>query len=173
MKLRTATHEDLDAIVTLYKDVAQHPGGLARNADEVTKEYVQEFLTKSIHDGIIIVAEHPEDDNKIIAEVHAYRKGLKVFHHILSDLTLAVHPDFQSKKVGRTIFTIFLEEIGVNHTDIGRVELMVRESNTKAIALYQSLGFMIEGRFEMRVKTEDGNYEADIPMSWQNPNYEF
>jgi ribosomal protein S18 acetylase RimI-like enzyme len=50
---------------------------------------------------------------------------------------------------------------------------MVRETNLKAIAFYQSLGFRIEGRFEMRIKTTQKIYEADIPMMWQNPNYEF
>jgi putative acetyltransferase len=52
------------------------------------------------------------------------------------------------------------------------VELIARESNLKAIELYQSLGFLIEGRLEMRIKTTDNHYEADIPMGWQNPNYE-
>jgi hypothetical protein len=26
---------------------------------------------------------------------------------------------------------------------------------------------------EMRIKTRDDNYEADIPMAWLNPNFEF
>ena len=43
----------------------------------------------------------------------------------------------------------------------------------EAIALYQSRGFLIEGRLEMRIRTPDRHYEADIPMGWQNPNYEF
>ena len=110
---------------------------------------------------------------KLIAEVHAYKPGIKVFDHVLSDLTLIVHPDFQGKKIGRTIFTIFLEELSINRPDVGKVELIARESNRKAIDLYQSLGFRIEGRFEMRIKTPAGLFEADIPMGWQNPIFEF
>jgi putative acetyltransferase len=91
----------------------------------------------------------------------------------MTDLTIAVHPEFQGKKIGRTLFTIFLEEIATNRPDIGKVELITRESNLRAIQLYQSLGFRIEGRLEMRIKTPEGNYEADIPMGWQNPNFEF
>lgn len=173
MKLRTADIDDLDKIITLYKKVAETSGGIARGSEEITEEYVRDFLTKSVSDGVVIIVEHPEDDNQIIGEVHAYRKGIKVFNHVLSDLTIAVHPDFQSKKVGRTLFTIFLEEIALHHTDIGRVELLTKESNTKAIRFYQSLGFTIEGRLEMRIKNADGSYEADIPMGWQNPNFEF
>jgi putative acetyltransferase len=69
--------------------------------------------------------------------------------------------------------SIFLEEIVRNRTDVGKVELIVRESNVGAIALYQSLGFRIEGRLEMRIRTPSRCYEADIPMGWQNPSYEF
>jgi putative acetyltransferase len=96
-----------------------------------------------------------------------------VFDHVLGEVTILVHPQFQGKKIGRTILTIFLEEIARNRMDIGKVELIARESNMKAIELYQSLGFRIEGRLEMRIKTADGNYEADIPMGWQNPSFEF
>ena len=109
----------------------------------------------------------------MIGEIHAFTPGIEVFKHLYSNLTIAVHPDFQGKKIGRTLFTIFLEEVGLNRHYIGKVELMTRESNEKAISFYQSLGFKIEGRMEMRIKDKNGNYEADIPMGWQNPNFEF
>lgn len=173
MHIRTAVIEDLAKIKLLYHEVARQEGGIARMENEVTEEYIHNFLTKSIDHGVALVAEHPDDSEQIIAEVHAYKSGLKLFEHVLTDLTLVVHPAFQRKKIGRTIFTIFLEEIGHNRLDVGKVELVTRESNLKAISLYQSLGFRIEGRMEMRIKSPDGKYEADIPMGWQNPNYEF
>jgi ribosomal protein S18 acetylase RimI-like enzyme len=173
MKIRTAEPDDLDRIKVLYKEVARQTGGLARLEHEVTDDYVLNFLSKSLGSGLIIVAEHPEDESKLVAEIHAYKPGIAVFDHVLSDLTIAVHPEFQGKKIGRTLFTIFQEEIAVNRPDIGRVELITRESNGKAIAFYQSLGFTVEGRLEMRIRTPEKTYEADIPMSWQNPNFEF
>jgi ribosomal protein S18 acetylase RimI-like enzyme len=173
MHIRTAEIEDVEKIKKLYEAVARGGDGLARNAEEITEMYVEEFLRKSLESGFIIVAEHPENPSELVGEIHGYSPNTKAFSHLYSNLTIAVHPDFQGKKVGRTLFTIFLEEIGVNRHNIGKVELMVRESNHKAIAFYQSLGFQIEGRFEMRIKDKDGNYEADIPMGWQNPNFEF
>jgi ribosomal protein S18 acetylase RimI-like enzyme len=173
MRYRTATIEDLDRIVKLYKLVAKTERGLARHEHEITLDYVERFLKKSLAMGLIIVAEHPEHPEELVAEIHAYKPGIQVFDHVLSDLTIAVHSDFQGRKIGRTILTIFLEEIARNHPDIGRVELIARESNEKAIALYQSLGFLIEGRLEMRIRTTDHHYEADIPMGWLNPNFEF
>jgi len=173
MHIRTAETEDFRSIRKLYQDVAQQPGGLARTSDEITDDYVSGFLHKSIESGLILVAEHPDNPGELIAEMHAYKPGPATFNHVYTDLTIVVHPDFRGKKIGRTLFTIFLEEIGLNRKDIGRVELIARESNTKAISFYQSFGFTIEGRLEMRIKTTDGDYEADIPMAWQNPHFEF
>ncbi len=173
MHIRTAAPEDLSRIKRLYQVVASIPGGLARTDDEITDEYVRNFLEKSIDSGFILVAEHPSDEDILIGEMHAYSPGPAVFKHVLSDLTAAVHPDFRGQKIGRTMFTIFLEEIGLNRPDIGRVELIARESNIRAINFYKSFGFLIDGRLEMRIRTPKGNYEADIPMSWRNPNFEF
>ena len=173
MRYRTATIEDLDRIIKLYQIVARTEGGIARGENEITQEYITNFLEKSLSNGLIIVGENPGDENELIAEIHAYKAGIQVFDHVLGDLTLVVHPDFQRKKLGRTILTIFLDEVARNRPDVGKVELIARESNERAIALYQSLGFLIEGRLEMRIRTPDRHYEADIPMGWQNPNFEF
>jgi len=173
MRYRTATIEDLDGLIKLYQAVARTEGGIARLENEITPEYVSNFLEKSLTTGLIIVGENPDNESELVVEIHAYKAGIQVFDHVLGDLTIVVHPNFQGKKLGRTILTIFLEEVGRNRPDIGRVELIARESNEKAIALYQSMGFLIEGRLEMRIRTTDRHYEADIPMGWQNPNYEF
>ena len=173
MRYRTADIDDLQRLIKLYKAVAREEGGIARLEHEVTEDYVKNFILKSLATGVIIVGENPDDPEELVAEVHGYKMGLSVFDHVLGDVTILVHPKFQGRKIGRTILTIFLEEIGRNRTDIGKVELIAREGNMKAIELYQSLGFRVEGRLEMRIKTPDGNYEADIPMGWQNPNFEF
>lgn len=173
MQFRTAQIEDWPKIKQLHLEVAKQKSGIARWEDEVTDEYVKHFMTKSLDSGLMIIAEHPEDPEQVIGEIHASRSKIRVFNHLMADLTIAVHPQFQRKKIGRTLFTIFLEEIATNRTDIGKIELFTRESNIRAISLYQSLGFTIEGRLEMRIKTPDGNYEADVAMGWQNPNFEF
>src|SRR6187431_2381243 len=162
MHYRTADIDDLPRITRLYKTVAQKEGGIARLDHEISEDYIENFINKSLSSGLIIVGEHPDNPDELIGEIHAYTPGIKVFAHVLSELTLVVHPEFQGKKIGRTLFTIFLEEVGKNRTDIGKVELFVRESNVKAMQLYQSMGFLIEGRMEMRIKTKEGLYEADI-----------
>jgi ribosomal protein S18 acetylase RimI-like enzyme len=173
MRYRTATTDDIPRLFALYADVASVEGGIARLEYEITEAYIEQIVRRSIDTGLIIVGEHPDDPDQLVAGIHAYKAGPAVIGHVLGDMTIGVHPDFQGKKIGRTILTIFLEEIGKNRPDIGKVELITRESNTRAITLYQSMGFKIEGRLEMRIRTTDRQYEADIPMGWQNPNYEF
>lgn len=55
--------------------------------------------------------------------------------------------------------------------DILRLELLTRESNTKAIKFYEKLSFKIEGKFENRVLISDNKFESDIAMVWFNKNY--
>jgi ribosomal protein S18 acetylase RimI-like enzyme len=173
MQFRTASFEDWPEIKKLHLAVAKQKNGIARWEHEVTDEYVQQFMQKSLDGGIMIVGENPDNPKELIAEIHAVKSTIHVFSHLMTDLTIAVHPDFQGKKIGRTLFTIFLEEVATNRPDVGKVELVTRESNARAIQLYQSLGFLIEGRMEMRIKTPDGHFEADIPMGWMNPNFEY
>jgi ribosomal protein S18 acetylase RimI-like enzyme len=172
MHYRNGTAGDVPALVRLYRRVAELSGGIARKSHEVTEEYVQNFVNRSLEDGLIIVLENAEKPGELAAEIHAYTPGIMLFEHVLSELTVLVDPDFQGKGVGRTIFTIFLDEVVNSRPDIGRVELFTAESNARALHLYQSLGFMIEGRFEMRARTTTG-YEADIALYWQNPGFEF
>jgi ribosomal protein S18 acetylase RimI-like enzyme len=170
-KIRQATSEDLTKIYALYKKVATETTGLARSGDEITGQYVEDFMKNSSDSGIELVTDHPENSSQIIAEVHCYKLVPKTFSHVLSELTIAVDPDFQGKGIGRMIFTHLLDLIKTNRPDIMRVELISREFNLKAISFYESLGFKREGRLEKRIRSNANEFEADVPMAWFNPNY--
>jgi ribosomal protein S18 acetylase RimI-like enzyme len=174
MHYRTADESDIPRLVKLHKAVAKTPGYIARLEHEITEEYVSHFLHKSLETGLIIVGESETDPDELIADIHGYKPDLQGFAHVIGEVTFLVHPDHQGKGIGRTIFTIFLDEIANNRPDVGKVELFTGEGNTRAIGLYQSLGFMIEGRMEMRYwNPRLETYEADIPLGWVNPNFEF
>ena len=164
VRIRRTVIEDIVKIFHLYRSVAAIPGGLARLQEEISEPYVQMFVEKSLADGVSCVASAP--DGKIVGEIHAYRSGLFCFSHVMTDLTVAVDPDFRNQGIARLLFAEFLDEIERNQPHISRVELISRESNTVAIKFYESLGFKKEGRFENRIKNVDGSLEADIPMGW-------
>jgi ribosomal protein S18 acetylase RimI-like enzyme len=164
-KITSCTFNDRSELAILYRVVAAVEGGLARTVDEITEDYIGNFLKKSLESGVILVARQPETQ-QIIGEIHAYALGPKVFAHVLGELTIAVHPAHQGQGIGKALFTELLNRVVLHRPDILRVELIARESNQKAIELYQKLGFRIEGRLAGRIRSVAGGFEADIPMAW-------
>lgn len=169
--IREGTLDDAKGLKDLYKDVAKKPGGIVRAPSEITDELIEHVISASLKRGVIIVAQDPKDKSKLRGAIHAYSPTPKCFSHLYSSLTIVVHPGFQGKGVGRMIFTKFLDTIKTSRREIFRVELMVRESNLKGILLYETLGFIREGRMENRIRSAAGGYEADIAMAWFNRNF--
>ena len=160
--IRPSSPADASAVRALYQRVARASGGIARQADEVTDDYVQHFLQRAHAQGVGLVAER---DGQVVAEIHTYAPGLRIFAHVLGDLTVAVDTPLHGQGVGQQLFEILLAEVQIRFPHVSRVELLVRESNARAIALYEQLGFRREGRLEGRVAGTHG-LEADIPMAW-------
>lgn len=169
--IRPATQEDLTSILQLYQTVAQHSGGIIRISEEITQDYVADFLEKSITDGIILVVEDISG-KKIIGEIHAYSYGIHAFRHLLGDLTIVIDPEYQKQGWGKQLFDQLLDTIQNHLPHILRLELFVREANAHTIAFYAGLGFKAEGRFEHRILNEDGSLETPIAMAWHNPSFE-
>jgi ribosomal protein S18 acetylase RimI-like enzyme len=169
--IRQANPSDKYKILNLYKRVAEKTMGIARTESEIDENYVQSFMDNSRDTGIELVIDGNSDSKEIIAEIHCYKLGPKVFSHVFSELTIVIDPDCQGKGIGNSIFTHLLDFISANRPDILRVELIARESNQKAINFYKKLGFTVEGRFKNRITSNEGSFEADIPMAWFNKNY--
>lgn len=165
--IRPVAEADYLQILELYRAVARQGDGIARTAPEITEAYVRNNLQNALTIGIGLVA---VVEGRIAAEIHTSPPAPLAFRHVLSDLTIAVHPDFQGQGLGRRLFQALLDDIQTRRPHILRVELITRESNRRAIALYEQLGFRVEGRMERRI-AGSGGLEADIPMAWFNPNY--
>jgi len=163
--IRPGRLKDAPAIKALYQAVAATPGGIARSPEEVTREYVEGFVSKSLHCGVLLVAELAGLAG-LAAEVHAYRSELRAFSHVLGELTVAVHPEAQRQGIGRQLFTRLLDVVTREHHDVTRVELITQERNHRALRLYQSVGFQREGRLAGRIRDPDGSLDADIPLAW-------
>lgn len=159
--IRPLTLLDVDALVAMHRAAAAAPGGLARTPEEIDAAYVSGFVAKASANGVALGA---WDGDDLAGEIHAARMGIAQFAHVLTDLTVAVHPAWQGKGLGSRLFEALFEAAGKLSPKIERVELMAREGNAGAIRLYERLGFRIEGRFEGRVRMPDGSTEADIAM---------
>lgn len=113
-----------------------------------------------------MVAER-EGTGEIVGELHAYSYPMRRLAHTLTSLTIAVHPDAQGMGVGGRLFRALLQEVRENLPEIHRVELIVQESNTRARRLYESVGFVAEGRMLNAIlDVHTGRLETDVPMAW-------
>ncbi|MEW7279001.1 GNAT family N-acetyltransferase [Aquimarina sp. 2201CG1-2-11] len=91
-------------LLQLYREVAEISDGIIRNKDEINEEYISNFLTQSIENGLILIG---TIGDKIVGEIHAYTPGIYAFQHILTDLTIIVDPNNQGKGIGRKLFDFF------------------------------------------------------------------
>ena len=160
-EIRPVAAYQAGAVLALYRAAAAGLGGLARRPDEMDLAYVEGFLAKARAGGVTLGAWRGQ---VLCGEIHASRIGPDQFAHVLSDLTIAVDPAWQGQGVGRALFKALFAAAAKLTPQVVRIELMAREGNADAIRLYQALGFVIDGRFEQRVRMPDGRMEADIAM---------
>jgi GNAT superfamily N-acetyltransferase len=160
--IRSAEPADAGGILLLHQAVASVPGGIARRPHEVTPAYVAHVMAEAADGGLNLVAVDAEGG--ICGEIHALRMKLDLFAHVLTDLTVAVHPDWQGRGVGSGLFEALIAAARALTPAIGRIELWTGAGNLGAQRLYQRLGFKIEGRMVGRGRLPDGRPDDDIVM---------
>jgi len=159
--LRAATPADAPACAAGARAVAATPGGLASRPHEILDEAVraQVAALSDPQRGAYLVADL---DGEIVGHAWLERYSLEVTAHV-AQLSIAVHEGFQGRGVGRALLGALIDRARANPA-IEKLELRVRASNTRARALYASMGFVEEGRFLRRIKLDDG-YLDDLAMA--------
>ena len=170
MIIRKALLKEEEPLCQLYKKVSQNERGIARMEEEINEPYIKSIFDSVRREGVMLVGVD-EDSQTLIAAVHAVKYGIKIFDHILTHLTIVVHPNYQGKGLGKNILQAFLDEVKDNRTEIRRVELESRSSNQRSIGLYKQVGFVQEGTMKNKTRNKDGSFEDSILMAWENPNY--
>ncbi len=168
ISIRLTGAEDYSQLISLYKEVAAKSGGIIRIDDEINFDYVNMFIENSLRQGLSLVA---EVNSRIVAEIHAYTPGIYAFQHMLSDLTIVVHPEFQNQGIGKKLFSEFLRIVQEDFAHILRIELYVREENKPIVEFYESLGFINEGRQKNKILNRANELETPLHMAWFNPSF--
>lgn len=171
VSIRLVATQDKKAIIELHQKVARISQGIARTEAEITDQYMDGLFRSIEQNGIMLVAIN--SSGQLVAEIHASKYGLHIFDHILTGLTIAVHPDYQGKGIGKMLFKAFLDEVQKSFPEVGRVELESRASNQKSIGLYHSLGFVLEGQMKNKTRNKDGSFENSLLMAWTKPGFGF
>jgi RimJ/RimL family protein N-acetyltransferase len=83
-------------------------------------------------------------------------------HAHVGVLGMGVLPGFRGQGVGKALMLAAIEKAWA--IGLTRIELIVREENTKAIALYKRVGFVLEGTKRCSTRI-GGQYHNDLLMS--------
>lgn len=160
LTFRAATLADVAAITQAEQRIAQTPGLLASRPHELSETRTAAKVAElSSGRGCFLVA---ETQGQLVAHGVLEPLGLEVIRHVVQ-LTLAVHPGWQGQGVGSALLERLIEWARAAPA-VEKIELRVRHTNTRALALYARLGFVEEGRFARRLKLPDGRYLDDVAM---------
>ena len=151
-RVRSACESDQMGLRSLYREVTSAPGALARRPEEVTDGFVRRLIRQTNRSGLCLIVEDPAQD-RLVGAIHATYGDVEALRHVMGHLTILIHPEFQKQGLGKMLFSEFLKVVERDLPFVQRVELRARASNSRALGLYQSLGFIEEGRFHGRIRT--------------------
>lgn len=166
VSIRRARPDDAPALAAAERAIAAVPGRLASRPDEIDDDAVRATIA-GLEDrgGIYLVA---EEEGAVVGHAFLEPLPLAATAHVVR-LTIAVHEGRQGRGVGRALMDALLGWARAT-ARVEKVELQVRASNARAIALYRSLGFVEEGRKTRRLKLGPGDYVDDVYMAlWVGP----
>ncbi len=157
INIRKAELKDARIIAEAEKEIAKEPGFFCSSPSELSLKIVEESILSSQY--IYLAA---EKNDQIVA--HAFLEILNIasLRHI-AELNIAVHKGHQNQGIG-TLLMQSLIKLAKEEGSIEKIELKVRASNVRAIALYTKMGFSKEGLLKKRVKN-DNSYTDDVIMA--------
>ncbi len=159
--IRTAVPADAPALAAAEAETAKTPGLLVSRPHELMPAAFEKTIRELASRGRYVVA---EEGDIVVGHALLEPMGLEASAHV-HRLTIVVHAGHRGRGVGRALMEDLMRWARETPA-VGKVELLVRATNAPAIALYQSLGFVEEGRFRRRVRLPDGSFVDDVAMAW-------
>jgi RimJ/RimL family protein N-acetyltransferase len=160
MHIRPASVEDAELLAQAeYDTAAEQEGRLVAKPYEIPASAFRDTIEKLPAGGLYIVLEL---DGEPVGHLLLEPLPLASTRHVVQ-LTIVVHPGNTGKGYGRVLM-----EYAINWARacelVEKIELRVRSTNGRAIALYEALGFVREGQLRRRIKLQQG-YADDICMA--------
>lgn len=158
LTIRKAIVEDTEEILNISNEVAGETNNFSYANGEYYMTYEQQYTyISNIKDsksscffvGIV--------DGKIIGSLTFVSSSRKRLEH-RGEVGIAVLKDYWGIGVGSALMKCFLKWASQNGIT-RKVELLVREDNINAIALYIKFGFKMEGKISMGMRVDNRIYD--------------
>lgn len=163
LTIRSAEKNDAACMTEYVKITAGETPYLLRNSDEIhlSQEEEEAFVQKNVDDPnsllLISFVDGHHAGNASFSPVGPFRR----YQH-RCEIGIALYQKDTGRGIGRILLTELLQKTA--EAGFKQAELCVAAANTKAIHLYESVGFQEYGRLEHSMKYDDGSYAADIFM---------
>jgi ribosomal protein S18 acetylase RimI-like enzyme len=156
MELRPARISDVAAMAEQMKAVADEGRWLATQSDRSVEELAERFRSALEEDHIMFVLELAV---RIVGTVGVHPTGINGVH----SLGMSILQEFRGQGWGRQLVLAALEE--ARRRGIVKVVLEVFPDNGRAISLYASTGFEIEGYKRDHYPRLDGTRRSAVMMA--------
>jgi ribosomal protein S18 acetylase RimI-like enzyme len=168
--LRLATLQDAADLWELDRAVHLDGRGVVLTLDELPATLDEqrarlERLPSGLDGAAIVV----ELEGRAVALAQVRRYKLRMLWHV-ARFDLAVHPNAQGLGLGRAAMLCALGWARAVSPPVLRAELNVLADNHRAVALYRSLGFEVEGVRRAFVRRADGSLGDDLQMALLLPS---
>jgi ribosomal protein S18 acetylase RimI-like enzyme len=137
LHIRPAELRDAPRLVAMFDAVLREGHGMVMGPEDASD--IHDVARRIEGPGTMRVAEL---DGEVVGEGTLRGLGPSWLAHV-GLLALHVHPDAQGKGVGRELFRALVD--AARAQGLQRLELYVRADNPRAVALYRSEGFVVEG----------------------------
>jgi ribosomal protein S18 acetylase RimI-like enzyme len=159
---RDASSRDVSILAQAEREIAKTPGRLALQPEELINSALLErmkFVIKYPTGKFVVI----EQGASIVGHALLRPMPLQATSHVV-DLTIAVHEGYQGRGLGKKLME-YLISWAKSNPKIEKIQLHVRSSNERAIALYEKMKFVEDGRKTKMIKLSSNDYLDDIYMA--------
>lgn len=106
-------------------------------------------------------------NKQVVGMLDSWTDTRKRVRHV-STFAMSVHPDSRKQGIGEQLLRRYIGFVAENPR-LQKIELHVHENNAPAHALYEKLGFIVEGVRKAAICTKDNHFIDDVLMAyWPN-----
>lgn len=164
VELRPAATEDAATLIRAVDSVAREGAYFLRSRFEMDVEREEAFIASVAEQGHLFLVGML--DGKLVGWVTLFRSRAEFMRHT-AELGMGVIRGFRGIGIGTALMGYALRWAA--EQGIEKVNLGVRASNDRAIALYRKFGFVQEGYKVREVKDQRGRYDDNLVMAYFVP----